>query len=292
MSRNQSNSRSSSEDSFEYDESQSPLLNNSTNNISSEEYNNVLLCDNKKIFGFLTVKSEIYGLIRIACDVIGILVFTASIAHRKPEYLAFIFQYIFWSYIIAPMWQNYTIYHKNTGESISDAHSCIIGYVLISIYGLMTDILDIRIRECTDPRYIPLSIYNDIYMVTHPGKELNPNFPKDMKCFGVARVFLLIYSASSKASFNLIVFYNAIHIYMSDRDFLSKFIAFIALIIALTDLRIYILTSIFGALFHPYMILLTFSLFFPMCSFLLNPSQENPIFIILEFYWRLIVQCS
>jgi hypothetical protein len=257
-----------------------------------EGYANTLSCEYKKIFGLFQVKSEIYGLFRIICDVVGVLIFTFSIASRKPQYLFFICQYIFWSYLIAPLWQNYQFYSIETNKALSDPHGCILGFIFLSIYAFLTDHIDLRPREQTDPRYIPLSIYNDLYLVTHPGKELNPNFPKKMKNFGVARIFLLIYSASAKASYNLIVFYNAYHVYVNDQDFFIRFIALIALVIALSDLRIYLLTSVFGALFNPYMLLLTCSLFLPMCSFILNPSQENPIFIILEFYWRLIVQCS
>jgi hypothetical protein len=284
-------SRESSTESFPDDlECQARLLD--ATGATTERYSNVLDCEYKKIFGFISVKSEIYGLIRIICDALGVLVFTASVAHRKPEYLAFIFQYIFWSYCIAPLWQNFKVITVATGEALSDANGCILGYLITNAIGLLTETLDICPRESTEPRYVPLSIYNEIFLVTHPGKELNPYFPKDMKRFGVAKIFLLIYSASSKASFNLIVFYNAVHIYSNDHDFLTTSIAFIALVIALTDLRIYLLTSLFGALFNPYMLLLTLSLFFPMCPFLLNPSQENPIYVILEFYWRLIVQCS
>jgi hypothetical protein len=284
-------SRESSTESFPDDlECQAPLLD--ATGAPSESYSNVRDCEYKKIFGFFSVKSQIYGWIRIICDALGLLVFTASIVHRKPEYLAFILQYIFWSYFMAPLWQNFKVFDVATGEDLSDANGCILGYLLVGIYGLLVGTLDICPRESSDPRYVPLSIYNEIFMITHPGKELNPYFPKNMKRFGVAKIFLLIYSASSRASYNLIVFYNAVHVYSNDHDFLTTSIAFIALVIALTDLRIYLLTSLFGALFNPYMILLTLSLFLPMCPFLLNPSQENPIYVILEFYWRLIVQCS
>jgi hypothetical protein len=292
----------SSSSSFDTDdENQTFLLKGRHESYESEEeddkidkdYSNTLPCEKKKIFGFFSVKPEIYGLFRIICDVIGTLIFTLSITSRKPQYLFFIFQYVFWCYCVAPFWQNYQFYSIETKKALSDPHGCILGYLFISLYGfLLSDHLDIRSRASTDPRYIPLSLYNDLYLITHPGQELNPNFPKKMKNFGVARIFLLIYSASAKASYNLIVFYNAFHVYSNDHDFFTRFIALIALVIALSDLRIYLLTSVFGALFNPYMLLLTCSLFLPMCSFLLNPSQENPIFVILEFYWRLIVQCS
>lgn len=258
----------------------------------TERYSNVRDCGHKEILGLFSVKPEMYGLLRILCDVLGLLVFTASVAHRKPEYLAVIFNYVLWSYCLAPLWQHFQVVTVATGEPISDAHGCILGYLFTGTFGLLIGTLDLCPRQSTDPRYVPLSIYNEIFMVTHPGKELNPYFPKDMKHFGVARIFLLIYSASSRATYNAIVFYNAIHVYSQDHDFLTTLIAFVALVIALIDLRIYILTSIFGFFFNPYMVLLIFSLFFPMCPFLLNPSQDNPLYGVLEYYWRLVVQCS
>jgi hypothetical protein len=258
----------------------------------TSSYSNTLSCDQKKILGFFSVSSSNYAIFRLVCDILGILTFTASIAQRKPRYLFFICQYLFWSYCSAPLWQTYQLFDIKTKEIISSSYGCLICFFMSSFYGLLTDKFDFRPLKSSDPRYIPFSVYNEIYMITHPNQELNPNFPEDIKSFGLARTFLLIYSSSAKASLNLVIFYNAYSIFQSESDFFSTCIALIALVIAISDLRIYILTSIFGSLFNIYMVILTVSFFIPMPSFMLDPTQNNPLFIILFYYWKLVVQCT
>jgi hypothetical protein len=270
--------------------SDTELLGDEAQNLDIEEYFPIIECDEpKKLFIFVPVEPKYYGLYQVVVDLLGLLFFTASVLQSQPSYISIVLFYFLWCYILAPLYQNFRlVFPDKTSTTLTHGClACVASSVLIQVLSGDVSIAPITLDE---PRYIPLSVYNHVFMIMNPGRELNHELPKHIQSFGVCRTLLLIYSASAKAGYNMIVFVHALQIYKSDAEPLSSLFALVALVIALSELRLYLITSIFGTLFYPYIVMLNFAFFLPTCPCLLNPGAGNPIMIVLLAYWNAIVK--
>lgn len=252
-------------------------------------YNPIIPCTNKILFGILTVSSPTWGKVKIVVEVIGLLSFIISTVNSEPKSASAAVAAILVSFIVAPIWQNYV----NINESpVSRENGCLLCVGLMSLFGLgqnpggCVSRLD-NYRDIST-RFMPFSIYNKIYLVTHPGEELNPNLPDyGIARFGMGRSLLFIYSTSLRGSLNLAMFWHAFYVLKYTHHILPKFFALIALMIALVDLRVYFISLVFGIILYPYMFVVTFALYFPVCRDILNPPNGTILFKILSYYWKL-----
>mgnify|MGYP003385282442 CR=1 FL=1 len=145
-------------------------------------------------------------------------------------------------------------------------------------------------------RYIPFSVYNLLYIITHEGQqELNPSLPYDhMPAFGMGRSLLLCFGTSLRASLSLALVYNAYYAMLVNEDehLFYTTVSLIALGSALTDLDVYFVAIFFGTMLYPYTLVVWFALYFPMCSWVLNPRQGTFLFWVLKKYWKTVVGCA
>lgn len=125
-------------------------------------------------------------------------------------------------------------------------------------------------------------------MVLYPNQELNSQLPEArMERFGMGRALLLIYATAARGSLNLAIFSNAVYVLGYRDEFIPKLFAIIGLVLALIDLRVYFVSLFFGVILYPYMLVVTFALYFPVCRDILNPPNGSLLFKILAYYWKL-----
>jgi hypothetical protein len=142
-------------------------------------------------------------------------------------------------------------------------------------------------------RFIPFSLYNLIYIITHHGRqELNPELPYDqMPAFGMGRSMLLCFGTSIRASLSLALFYNAYYAVLVQDGLFFRYMSLISLLSAFTDLDVYLVAVFYGTILYPYSLVVWLALYFPMFDWLLNPKQGTFLFWMLKKYWKTVVSC-
>lgn len=144
-------------------------------------------------------------------------------------------------------------------------------------------------------RYVPFSLYNLLYIITHGGhQELNPSLPYNhMPSFGMGRSMLLCYGTATRASLNLALVYNAYYALLitDEHDLFFTTVSLVALGSALADLDVYLVAVFFGTLLYPYTLVVWFATYLPMFDWLLNPRQGTFLFWMLKKYWKTVVAC-
>jgi hypothetical protein len=260
--------------------------------LDEAEYEPILKSKPASLLGLCEIDPWKWAIIQLLSDLIGVVSFAVSIHHNHKEYFYFILLYVFSSYVAAPIWQNFTL-EAGPSRTVSCHYGCILCVGINNFFALLSNkitLLPRRDDETPESRFIPFSAYNSVFAILNPGFELNPQLPHQrMDGFGVGRTLLLTYSASAKGGYNLIVFYYTLRMFNEEAEPYIKVAAFISLIMALADLRVYLLSSAFGAIFYPYLAMLHIALYCPMCSFVLNPPQGSCLFRVLQFYWQVII---
>jgi hypothetical protein len=142
-------------------------------------------------------------------------------------------------------------------------------------------------------RYIPFSLYNLVYIISHEGRqELNPHLPYDqMEAFGMGRSILLCFGTSLRASLSLALVYNAYYALLVTEDEFFMYVSLAALASALTDLDVYLVAVFFGTILYPYTVVVWIALYFPMFDWVLNPKQGSFLFWLFKKYWKTVVSC-
>jgi hypothetical protein len=276
--------------SFEDDESAIPLFDKHHEDVyQGPTYEPVIPCTTKTLLGLFIVPSPTWGKVKIAFEVIGLLSFIVSTVNSEPRSVSAAIASILLSFVICPIWQNYI--DKNESP-LSRENGCLLCVGIMSAFGLGHNPNGCVSRVENDPdvstRFMPFSIYNKIYLITHPGEELNPSLPEyGTRRFGMGRSLLLIYSTSIRGTLNLAMFWHAYYVMKyKDGELLAKALALVPLAIAAIDLRVYLVSFVFGMILYPYMLVVTFAFYFPVCRDILNPPRGSLLFKILTYYWK------
>lgn len=148
---------------------------------------------------------------------------------------------------------------------------------------------DMHVRST---RYIPFSIYNYYYMMTHPGKQLNTELPEDQAYFGFGRSILLVLTTSALGALNS---YLLIYAFVqfndnSHNNGISKGFAFVSAILALVGYRVTILSVIFGYILLPYTLGVYVAFFFVDIFNVTNPRKGTCIYNMLLKLWHYAVK--
>eukprot|EP01038_Epipyxis_sp_PR26KG_P004165 gene4165-5929_t len=269
-----------------------------------------IIIDSKKMNLFsipiLKVESQWYGIIKTLQQIGMIISFVLSFVTDPQntisgDVLVFLIYFIIISWIIVPIWQNYSIViiidkdgnRKHANCSKGGCICCNCCCICCSLcFGRMICIPRV---DTSRPRYIPNSIYNFIFMALNPHKRLNPKPPSTMQRWEFSTVYLLILTENSKGILNFYIFLNAIlKLMIVQRKeglfSISTGFALYSLFCGLLDLRVYVLSVLFGMLLLPYTVL-----FVPLCCFCdcsgyleesVCPKRDTVTFILLEKYWN------
>ena len=256
------------------------------------QYQPVLECGKKNFF-IWQLSSQRWGLLKIVLEVFGLLSFMIS-SSSVTDFGSFsiAWAHILMSYIVSPVWQNYTM---RSTQHVTCEYGCLLGVGLVNMVSMLLGLhgcepVDDSLSEHDNvTRFVPFSIYNRIYVVLHPGRELNPHLPeKGMENFGLGRSLLLVYSTSVRGSLNMAIFLHACFVIKNEGALFPQIFALIALILAIVDLRVYIVSLFFGIILYPYLIVVVFALYFPVCPDILNPPSGSLLFRVLSFYWKVV----
>ena len=175
--------------------------------------------------------------------------------------------YFISSFIIAPLWQNYSIVSKY-GEEV-DCWSCYSLNLcrLICKYNKCinkTDVSNKSDKSTTNvssiSRYIPLSIYNLWFIIKNKEIELNPKLPfDDMKQFGGMRSYLLYQQI---ITYGLLKYFLMIAVCYEISDNGMNVLNFSQLLLAISELKATFYASLFYVCCFMYIIVVSFF----MCS--------------------------
>eukprot|EP01038_Epipyxis_sp_PR26KG_P006889 gene6889-9439_t len=287
----------------------------STTVIITTEYQSVIDSNNKKdLLGIpyfpIMVNSQIFGLLNCLIEIlsVGFLVSTPPSNFSGNVYL-YTFYYIIASWIAAPIWQRYSIVtvssyiaNKNDSSGASLKHTecgkcgCMLGYCCIACCGLCCcQLMCIpRVDIVRRPKFMPFSIYNNLFMVLNPGKELNPKLPIDMEQFDYGTVLMFLHVVGLKGALNFFVFVNFMNQILSTTfgdnvcSDLSLIFSIISLFLKLLNLKIYFITLLFGTLIVPFTVVIQWLIYCPDCCCLQNtvtPKRGTTFYALLETYW-------
>jgi hypothetical protein len=144
-------------------------------------------------------------------------------------------------------------------------------------------------------RYVPFSIYNDIYCLLHPGQKLNPHLPTDMERFGVARAMLFVLATNAKGTFHLYLFAYAVitlaakynNVDTEDGgDMVSATFAVISLLCASVKMRVFVMSTVFGILLIPMSLGWYLALvWFDWCR-VISPKKDSYFYKVMHFFWE------
>ena len=142
-------------------------------------------------------------------------------------------------------------------------------------------------EEC---RYVPFSLYNEIYMIRHPGKMLNRVLSPNIDRFGRSRLFMFIFSGSTKGTYHSYSFLLAfIEFYLEQKYNTVRsytfYFALISLLLSGIRLKVYLYSVIYGLLLFPITLAYYISLIWFDCFDLTNPKKGSWMFSILLDYW-------
>ena len=142
-------------------------------------------------------------------------------------------------------------------------------------------------------RYIPCSLYNDVFCVLNPGYQLNPKLPDEMPRFGVARAMFFVLATNAKGNFHLYAFlfafcqlYGRWNNLNAESDGLSVGLSFLSVLFAGIRLRVFLQSMAIGVLLMPmnlgwYLALVWFDL----CG-VISPKKNSYFYKVLRFFWR------
>jgi hypothetical protein len=247
------------------------------------DYHTVLTIKNneKKLYGFIPVTSKFYAQFTLAMNAFSVISLVISIATSNDQALfnmiGILFSYVLVSYVAIPIWQNYSIVQKgNESEQIycEDHGGCVLCLGCCSIAGQLciSGGATCHTRghihapsQQPDCLFLPYSQYNLWFMIQHPGQELNPSLPENIHFLGFGRVYMMLLALNTRGTLNYFIFSNVMASFIIticiQRSFsVSLFFAMISLLSSIYNLRVYLLTSIYGFALIPYTFCL--SLFF------------------------------
>ena len=132
-------------------------------------------------------------------------------------------------------------------------------------------------------------------MIQHPGQELNPSLPENIHFLGFGRVYMMLLALNTRGTLNYFIFSNAMASFIIticiQRSFsVSLFFAMISLLSSIYNLRVYLLTSIYGFALIPYTFCLSlffwcpdpYNYFYPF----LQVSQESWLYSLIRDLWK------
>lgn len=256
----------------------------------------------KKLFGMpcLKVKPEVYGQIMLALSIISVVSLIGSCVYSilhtgvlaSTYFLAYSIMYLLATWVIIPMWQIYTLKREDGSDVICFRNGCIYCMVAANMWAYCWGRYILQERNFS--LFIPFSIYNFIFMIRNPGKELNPKLPEELASFGAGRMYLFLMSASVKGTLDLILFINAflnfIEAFSSARVTPSLVFAVMALLSSALNLRVYVTNLLFGVFLLPVLLLMGAMCFCADCfGDTWNPKRGTYMFFFFSLYWRWVV---
>lgn len=167
------------------------------------------------------------------------------------------FMHVIVSWVAVPIWQTLSI-HAPDGSDVSCEKK---GCIYCNCCGICCSMLACRSKFVTRQddgcRYIPFSLYNLIFMIRNPGKQLNNKLSDTLPCFGFGRIYMLLISMNTRGTLNLYIFINALNkvfynVASQGQANVSTISAIFSLVFAFTDLKVYAFTTVFGLLLLPF----------------------------------------
>lgn len=146
-------------------------------------------------------------------------------------------------------------------------------------------------------RYIPFSLYNDVYCLLHPGYRMNPRLPDDMERFGVGRGMLFVLAVNAKGTFHMYLFIFAFVTLAAkyrnvdtndDGDMVSVTFAVFSLLCAAIKLRVFVLSTLFGILLLPMNIGWYAALVCYDVCHVISPNKNTYFYKVLRKFWELL----
>lgn len=148
-------------------------------------------------------------------------------------------------------------------------------------------------------RFMPLSVYNSIYMMRNPGKMLNPHLPEDMPKFSFSRSFLLVASTSVLGQLNMYIFTHAVgqlqsRYYHTENaeNIISLIFAVGAALLAACSLKITLINFACSIVLIPFYIGMYCSLVCCDICGTMNPRNGSYLYRLFCYLWSQTAQIS
>lgn len=227
------------------------------------------------------VNSQVYGLAQLSLQLFSLCSFVVSLAVDYEDttwqrnVVSGMTAYVIVSWVVVPIWQNYSIvsadnqlvYCEDSQQGCCYFCGVKRGCIYCTVYSICCNMVcccGLRMhfvpRLDRDCRRMPFSLYNLLFMVMNPGKQLNEQLPPNLPEFGLGRAYLLLLSVNTRGTLNLYIAINALVklVQAATSPFsISTFFAIISFASSLLELRIYVLSVFYGVLLIPFSLVLS-----------------------------------
>ena len=195
-----------------------------------------------------------------------------------------------------PIWQMYGIHDSADNDKSCEGSGCI----FCNCCGICCNLATGRNRfvrnENAGCRYIPFSMYNLAFMIMHPGKQLNDKLSNNIAHSGFGTFYLLMLTLITKGVLNLYMFINACakvfyNAAGGTKLSASTALAFVSMLSAMIDLKVYAFTFVFGLILLPYTAATSFLFCCPDCCSLVETQRGKNgtwLFKILMKFWSYV----
>lgn len=274
-----------------------------------QEYKNILEVESVplKMFGFtfasLRLNPAIQAFMSIIVEITLVVLFFLSNnedgggfgAQLGGYILSSLFIFVCW--IVVPIWQNIVLISKASGERTESCNNgCVFVLCCYRSCAFCCGKYKLAWRDdksSVSTRFIPFSIYNNVYAVLHPGKQLNHRLPAGTEIgVGFTRVYLTILSGLWKAIFTSVAFSLSIYCLFDTRNRSPAKTALNTMIFILSalDYRIYLINVILLIRMLPLHIGIFFGCFFPDYCGMSNPRGNGCYYRNFLYYWDTLVK--
>jgi len=208
------------------------------------------------------VPSEWYGLYNFLLKLFSVVSFLASFLTQPPDVpqaiapssMMFSWSYyVIVSFIIVPMFQNYKLFEPNSNDPVTCDKGC--------IYCKCCSVCCCSCRyqwqsrgkfPGEKTRYMPLSMYNLLFMAMNPGQQLNPVLD-ETKDISFGRAYLLLMSLNTFGYLEFYKFLNALYslLYIGEDTLLSAVFAVLSVVSSTLAMKHYMFALYYSLIMFP-----------------------------------------
>ena len=243
----------------------------------------------------LRVRSQVYALVTLSSHVFSVAsIFLSYLLSVEPATImsgSVIVYHVLVSWVAVPIWQKFSIVDSNQRHVDCAGNGCIYCRacgISCQICIACNNKKYLTPRSDKSCRYIPMSLYNLLFMLRHPGKEINNELPENLEEFGFGRGYFLLMSLNARGSLNLYIFLVALTKLraMDSSINASTMLALLSLCFAALNLKIYFLSLFLGLIFLPYTYLMAFMMCcVDCCGWIGNLKSPKGSWSFKNFLW-------